>query len=160
MKIIPIIFLCSFFSGCSARSNFYIINISEVPVRISYQLKSLRDYDYFEKNVSKFKVIREEEEYSIGAQDTSFVYTDTDSLYEIILNSNEALRTGSYTYHNILENTEHCEWDFENLKYLSISKLGEADSISIETDSIYITGNMMCSVIEEVKKYTYALVIR
>lgn len=148
------------FSGCSIRSNFYIINISEVPLRVSYQLKSLSDYSFFYKKVSKYRVVREEEDYSIGAQDSSFVYTDTDSLYEIILYPNEALLTGSSSYCDMLKNTEYCEMEFKNLQYLSISKVKDVDSISIETDSIYITGNMMCSVIEEIKKYTYALVIR
>jgi hypothetical protein len=158
-QIITVIILWRFFSGCSIDSNFYIINISQVPVRISYQLKSLSEYEFFEKSVSKFKVIREDEDYSIGVKDSSFVYTDTDLLYEIMLYPNEALLTGSSSYNNLLKNTQYCESEFSNLVYLSIIKTADIDSINITTDSLLITNGLMCSVIEEIKK-SYAFVIR
>lgn len=159
IKIIFVIFLWTNFSGCSIGSNFFIINISQSPLRISYQLHSLNGFGYFENTAEKYKVVRDEEAYSIGMKDTSFISASKDSIYEFILYQNEALKTGSSSYSDILKDTEKCAFDFKNLKYLSIVKIDSVDSTGRANDSLYITANMMCSVIEEIDK-SYAFVIR
>lgn len=154
-----LIFICLLLTGCTITSNYYIINISEVSVRVVYQLKSADYYGFFGTEVKKYKVIRENEGYDIGNLDSNFSYVDDDLYYEILLNPNEALFTGKASYNNMLKNTQYCDREFSNLISLSIVKIDGRDSTGISSDSIYITGGMMCSVSGELDK-SYVFVIR